>query len=100
MSNNSFKNLQNKLQKFVKDIRPDEPKRRKDAIKYIDELIKIVHPSYLLESPSDYMFLQTLKDAVVETKYFGGFTKTVKGTLVNIEGRYNYNYEEDNTNFE
>ena len=94
MSNNSFKNLQNKLQKFVKDIRPDEPKRRKDAIKYIDELIKI------LESPSDYMFLQTLKDAVVETKYFGGFTKTVKGTLVNIEGRYNYNYEEDNTNFE
>tara|TARA_R100000008_G_C3481897_1_gene114275 strand:- start:20 stop:313 length:294 start_codon:yes stop_codon:yes gene_type:complete len=97
MANNSFKNLQNKLQKLKKY---DEPKRRKDALVYIQELTKLVHSSYITESTSDYMFLKTLHDAVKESKYFGGFTKQVREMLFIIEKRYNYTYEEDKTDIE
>jgi len=90
---NSFKNIQNKLQQFVEEIKPNEPKRRKDAITYIQELIKLVHNSYINESTSDYMFLKTLNDATTESEYFGGFSPQAKKNLLIIEKRYNYTYK-------
>ena len=90
---NSFKNIQNKLQKFVQQTKPNEPQRRKDAIEYIKELTKLVHSSYIQESTSDYMFLKTLEDATNESKYFGGFTRQAKEVLLIIEKRYNYTYK-------
>jgi len=97
---NSFKHLQNKLQKLKKDLEPDEPKRRAEGLRYLNALTCLIHDSYIKESTSDYMFVKTLTDSVKESKYFGGFAKRAKETLVIIERRYNYIYEEDNTNIE
>ena len=97
---NSFKNLQNNLQKMKKEISIKEPDRRKEGVKYLDTLAKLVRNSYLKESTSDYMFVKTLTDSVTEVKYFGGFTKQAKESLTIIEQRYNYIYEEDETNLE
>jgi len=94
---NSFKNLQTRLHKLKK---PDEPKRRKSAVLYIQELTKLINDSYIDESTSDYMFIKTLEDAIIETKYFGGFTEQTKESLSIIEKRYNYIYEEGNTDIE
>ena len=97
---NSFKHLQNKLQKLKKDLKPDEPKRRAEGLRYLNVLTTLIHDSYIKDSTSDYMFIKTLTDAVKESDYFGGFTKRAKETLVIIEKRYNYIYEEDRTNIE
>jgi len=93
---NSFKNLQ----KAVNDLRPNEPKRREQALTYIQELTKLVHESFINESTTDYMFLKTLYDATKEAKHFGGFTSQSKKDLLIIEKRYNYIYEEGSTNIE
>jgi len=95
MSNNSFKNLQNKLQQLKKELEPDEPKRRKEGLHYLGELEVLIKESYLEESTSDYMFVKTLTDAVSESKYFGGFNNTAKHRLREIEKRYNYIYKEE-----
>jgi len=96
----SFKNLHNKLQKLKKEISTKEPDRRKEGLKYLDALTTLIHDSYIKESPSDYMFIKTLTDSVNEQKYFGGFTKEAKKSLMIIEKRYNYIYEEDKTDIE
>ena len=93
---NSFKNLR----KAINDLRPNEPKRREQALAYIQELTKLVHESFIKESTSDYMFLKTLYDATKEAKHFGGFVPQVKKDLLIIEKRYNYIYEEGNTDIE
>ena len=95
---NSFKNLQNKLQLLRKDLEPDEPKRRAEALMYINVLSELVNKSYDPLSTSDYMFVKTLGDSVAEVKYFGGFVKDAKERLHIIERRYNYIYEQDGTN--
>jgi len=100
MSNNSFKNLQNKLLQLKKEIEPDEPKRRVEALRYIDVLCSLVNDSYDPLSTGDYMFIKTLTDSIHEVKYFGGFTKDSKERLRVIEKRYNYIHEEDRTNIE
>jgi hypothetical protein len=96
----SFKNLQNNLRKLKKEISIKEPDRRKDGLKYLDTLATLVRDSYIKESTSDYMFIKTLTDVIKETKYFGGFSKQAKESLTIIEQRYNYIYEEDETNLE
>ena len=63
MSNNSFKNLQNKLTQLKNELSTNEPDRRADAIKYLLVLEKLVKESYLPESTSDYMFIKTLSDS-------------------------------------
>ena len=93
MSNNSFKNLQNKLHKLRKELEPDEPKRRSEANSYIVILTNLINKSYNPESASDYMFIKTLGDSVHEVKYFGGFSKEAKERLRIIEKRYNYIHE-------
>ena len=90
---NSFKNLQNKLQQLKKDLEPDEPKRRAEAVIYLDVLTNLIHASYKKESTSDYMFIKTLYDSVSDVKYFGGFTKDTKRRLRIIEKEYNYIHE-------
>ena len=89
----SFKNLQNKLQQLKKELEPDEPKRRAEALRYIGILSTLVNDSYHTNSTSDYMFVKTLLDSVTEVKYFGGFAKDTKERLRIIEGRYNYIHE-------
>mgnify|MGYP003628082309 FL=1 len=91
---NSFKHLQNKLQQFKRAVKPNEPERRNKANTYLQELTELVRDSYITESTSDYMFLMTLADATAESKYFGGFSKQAKDSLIIIEKRYNYIYEE------
>tara|TARA_R100000908_G_C3720125_1_gene123225 strand:- start:665 stop:967 length:303 start_codon:yes stop_codon:yes gene_type:complete len=90
MSNSSFKNLQNQIQKLKDKLEPNEPDRRAQAIEYLDILCNLVNESYIKESPSDYMFIKTLTDSVKEVKYFGGFTNQAKERLLIIEDRYNY----------
>jgi len=94
MSNNSFKNLQNKLQQLKNELEPNEPKRRKEALRYILVLTDLIRDSYLSESADDYMFIKTLYDSVAEIKYFGGFNKQAKEKLRVIEKRYNYIHEQ------
>ena len=89
----SFKNLQNKLQQLKKELEPDEPRRRKEALHYIDVMSTLVNDSYHTNSTSDYMFVKTLLDSVTEVKYFGGFAKDTKERLRIMEGRYNYIHE-------
>lgn len=89
----SFKNLQNKLQQLKKELEPDEPKRRAEALRYIGILSTLVNDSYHTNSTSDYMFVKTLLDSVTEVKYFGGFAKDTKERLRIMEGRYNYIHE-------
>ena len=100
MSNNSFKNLQNKLQQLKKELEPDEPKRRKEAIHYVNVLSELVNKSYDPLSTGDYMFIKTLTDSIIESKYFGGFTKQAKERLRIIEKRYNYIHEEQKPDIE
>ena len=100
MSNNSFKNLQNKLQQLKKELEPDEPKRRKEGLRYLNQLLLLIRESYVAESTSDYMFTKTLIDAVSESKYFGGFTNRAKERLRIIEKRYNYIHEEKRADIE
>jgi len=97
---NSFKNLQNKLQQLKKELEPDEPKRRKEAIHYVNELSKLVNDSYDPLSTGDYMFIKTLTDSIIESKYFGGFTKEAKKRLRIIEERYNYIHEQKGSDIE
>jgi hypothetical protein len=87
---NSFKNIGKKLEEFKKLTKPNEPKRRTEALHYLNVLSKLSRDSYDVQSPSDYMFVKTLIDATKESKYFGGFTLISKETLRNIEQRYNY----------
>ena len=96
----SFKNLQNNLQKLKKEVSIKEPDRRKEGIEYLNTLATLIHKSYIKESVTDYMFIKTLTDSIKETKYFGGFSKEAKETLVIIEERYNYIYEEGKTDIE
>jgi len=91
---NSFKNIGKKLEQFKKLTKPDEPKRRTEALRYLDNLSKLIRDSYDICSPSDYMFVKTLTDVISESKYFGGFTARAKENLLIIEKRYNYIYEE------
>lgn len=91
---NSFKNLQNKILQLKKELEPNEPKRREDAIEYINILTTLVNESYDPLSTDDYMFIKTLSDSISEVKYFGGFTKQAKERLLIIEKRYNYIHEE------
>jgi hypothetical protein len=91
---NSFKNLQNKLQQFKKAVKPDEPKRRMEAVHYLNILATLINDSYSIDSTSDYMFIKTLSDSVNEVKYFGGFVKDAKERLRIIEQRYNYIHEQ------
>jgi len=91
---NSFKNLQNKILQLKKELEPNEPKRREDALEYISTLTKLVNESYDPLSTDDYMFVKTLSDSIAEVKYFGGFTKQAKERLLIIEKRYNYIHEE------
>ena len=100
MSNNSFKNLQNKLKKLKKELEPDEPKRRAEAVRYIGVLTNLINQSYSKESAHDYMFIKTLADSVAESKYFGGFAKEAKERLRIIEERYNYIHEEQKPDIE
>ena len=67
---NSFKNLQNKLQKLKKDLSTSEPERRTEALRYISILEGLANDSYDTQSTSDYMFLKTLTDSVSEVKYW------------------------------
>ena len=92
---NSFKHLQNKLQKLKEELTPDEPKRRAEAVHYLGVVTDLVRESYNTESTSDYMFIKTLSDSVTEVKYFGGFNRNAKERLRVIEKRYNYIYEQD-----
>jgi hypothetical protein len=91
---NSFKNLQNKLQQLRKELEPDEPKRRVEALRYVNILSSLVNESYDVDSTSDYMFIKTLSDSITEAKYFGGFSKDAKERLRIIEQRYNYIHEQ------
>ncbi len=91
---NSFKNLQNKILQLKKELEPNEPKRREDALEYISTLTRLVNESYDPLSTDDYMFVKTLSDSIAEVKYFGGFTKQAKERLLIIEKRYNYIHEE------
>ena len=100
MSNNSFKNLQNKLQQLKKELEPNEPKRRAEACRYLDILSQLVNESYVNDSISDYMFVKTLTDNITEQKYFGGFTERAKKRLRIIEKRYNYIHEEQKPDIE
>tara|TARA_B100000524_G_C23331500_1_gene254816 strand:- start:54 stop:356 length:303 start_codon:yes stop_codon:yes gene_type:complete len=100
MSNNSFKNLQNKLQQLKKELEPDEPKRRAEGIRYLGILTQLIKESYVEKSTSDYMFVKTLTDSVSESKYFGGFTNRAKERLRIIEKRYNYIHEEKRADIE
>lgn len=100
MSNNSFKNLQNKLHQLKKEIEPNEPKRRAEALVYMQKLSELVNESYLQESTSDYMFVKTLIDSITEVKYFGGFTNEAKKRLRIIEKRYNYIHEQKGSDIE
>jgi hypothetical protein len=97
---NSFKNLQNKLDKLREKITPDEPKRRAEALRYISSVMQLVRDSYLEESVDDYTFLQSLELAVEEVDYFGGFTAIVKKSLRIIEKRYNYIHEKSSSDTE
>ena len=97
---NSFKNLQNKLQKLKKDLSTSEPERRTEALRYISILEGLANDSYDTQSTSDYMFLKTLTDSVSEVKYFGGFTKQAKERLRVIEKRYNYIHEQKGSDIE
>ena len=97
---NSFKNLQNKLQKLKKDLSTSEPERRTEALRYISILECLANDSYDTQSTSDYMFLKTLTDSVSEVKYFGGFTKQAKERLRVIEKRYNYIHEQKGSDIE
>ena len=97
---NSFKNLQNKLQQLKKELEPDEPKRRKEAIHYVSILSKLVNDSYDPLSTGDYMFIKTLSDSIIESKYFGGFSKQAKERLRIIEKRYNYIHEQKGSDIE
>tara|TARA_R100001377_G_scaffold85068_1_gene70171 strand:- start:1226 stop:1525 length:300 start_codon:yes stop_codon:yes gene_type:complete len=97
---NSFKNLQNKLQALKSEITPDEPKRRAEALRYLNQLSDLIRDSYLDKSTSDYMFIKTISDSIVEVKYFGGFNKDAKERLRIIEQRYNYIYEQDGSDIE
>ena len=97
---NSFKNLQNKLQKLKKDLSTSEPDRRTAALRYISILEGLANDSYDTQSTSDYMFLKTLTDSVSEVKYFGGFTKQAKERLRVIEKRYNYIHEQKGSDIE
>ena len=94
---NSFKNLQNKLQRLKKELEPNEPKRRADALDYMDKLCILVKESYDPLSTGDYMFIKTLTDSISEAKYFGGFSKNAKERLRIIQERYNYIHEENET---
>jgi hypothetical protein len=94
---NSFKNIQNKLSQFKKEMTPDEPGRRKEGLRYLDILGKLSHTSYHKESVSDYMFIRTITDSITEVEYFGGFSIEAKERLRIIEKRYNYIHEEDST---
>ena len=96
----SFKNLQNKLQLLKKELEPDEPKRRSEAVCYLEILTKLINDSYNPLSTDDYMFIKTLTDSVSEVKYFGGFAKESKEKLRVIEKRYNYIHEENETDIE
>ena len=91
---NSFKNLQNKLQQLKKELEPDEPRRRVEALRYIGVLSSLVNDSYDGNSTSDYMFIKTLSDSVAEAKYFGGFASDAKERLRILEQRYNYIHEQ------
>jgi|TARA_R110000851_G_scaffold256155_2_gene408572 hypothetical protein len=93
----SFKNLQNKLQRLKKELEPDEPKRRSEAVRYLEILSKLINDSYDPLSTGDYMFIKTLIDSVSEVKYFGGFAKESKERLRVIQKRYNYIHEENET---
>jgi len=97
---NSFKNLQNKLRELKKELEPDEPKRRDEALRYIKILSSLVNKSYDPLSTDDYMFVKTLTDSINEVDYFGGFTKESKKRLRIIEKRYNYIHEEKRTDIE
>ena len=97
---NSFKNLQNKLQKLKKDLSTSEPERRTEALRYISILEGLANDSYDTQSTSDYMFLKTLTASVSEVKYFGGFTKQAKERLRVIEKRYNYIHEQKGSDIE
>ena len=97
---NSFKNLQNKLQRLKKELEPDEPKRRANALDYMDKLCILVKESYDPLSTSDYMFIKTLTDSISEAKYFGGFSKNAKERLRIIQERYNYIHEQGESNIE
>lgn len=97
---NSFKNLQNKLQQLKEDLKPNEPKRRSEALIFLDVLTDLIHASYKEGSTSDYMFIKTLYDSVSEVKYFGGFTKEAKQRLRIIEKEYNYIHEQDKFDIE
>jgi len=90
----SFKNLQNKLQQLKKELEPDEPRRRVEALRYIGVLSSLVNDSYDVNSTSDYMFIKTLSDSVAEAKYFGGFASDAKERLRILEQRYNYIHEQ------
>ena len=92
---NSFKNLQNRLHKLKEELTPDEPKRRAEALYYLGVVTNLVRESYNTESTSDYMFIKTLSDSVIEVQYFGGFNREAKERLRVIEKRYNYIYEQD-----
>ena len=96
----SFKNLQNKLQQLKKELKPDEPKRREEGVRYLTILTRVIHESYIEESTSDYMFIKTLTDSILEIKYFGGFTKNAKERLLIIEERYNYIHEQQEPDVE
>tara|TARA_R110001592_G_scaffold41490_4_gene135361 strand:+ start:300 stop:602 length:303 start_codon:yes stop_codon:yes gene_type:complete len=100
MSSNSFKNIQNGINKLRNKLIPNEPDRRKDAIEYLLILEQLVRDSYHEMSTSDYMFLKTLTDSTKEAKYFGGFTKNAKERLLIIEKRYNYIHEQKNPDVE
>ena len=92
---NSFKNLQNRLQKLKEELTPDEPKRRTEALRYLGIVTDLIRESYNTESTSDYMFIKTLSDSVTEINYFGGFNRDAKERLRVIEKRYNYIYDQD-----
>jgi hypothetical protein len=97
---NSFKNLQNKLQKLKKELSTNEPERRVEALRYMGVLTRLVNESYNKESTSDYLFIKTLTDSVTEAKHFGGFTNEAKKRLRIIEDRYNYIHENQTPDIE
>jgi len=90
---NSFKNIQNKLQQLKKDITPNEPNRREEVLRYLSIMTQLCRSSYLEESVSDYMYIKTITDSVIESEYFGGFTRQAIERLRIIERRYNYIHE-------
>ena len=44
---NSFKNLQNRLQQLKKELEPDEPKSRSEAVGTCNTYLNLVNESYL-----------------------------------------------------